>query len=92
MSSENDFDKLHDKLNKMDDKLDICNMSVVKLQTSLDFHKASMERLRQDVGQHAEEMKQVQKHVSGVKGAGKLVAILGTLSGIIWAVAKFVKL
>jgi chromosome segregation ATPase len=92
MSSEKNFDQLHQKLDKLDEKLDLCNISVVKVQTSLEHHQESMNRLRKDVGQHAEEMKQVQRHVSGVKGAGKLIAILGTLSGIVWAAAKFISL
>jgi len=74
-------DLLLSKIDKLDDRLDKIDIHLAEYNTQLKIHIKRTEILEQDV-------KPISEHVSMMKGAGKLIGIIGMTAAAILTLVR----
>lgn len=70
------LDGMNAKLDKLDSRLDNVDITLVKQHAQLEEHIRRTNLLESEV-------KPIKEHVSNLRGIGKLIAILGSIVGLI---------
>jgi hypothetical protein len=85
-------DEILKKLDKLDDRLDSMDKTLVKQEANLAEHMRRTEVLEESVEYiRKSELKPIQNHVVMVEGVIKFIGFLSVVLGIIQVVIKFTK-
>ena len=89
---DNRFDRLEQKLDKIDSRLDIMDQSFVKYNAQLEYHIKRSDNIEDYLTLLEDELKPIQQHVNRVDGALKLLGALAIGIGAILAVLQIFKI
>ena len=77
------FEKIIVKLDKLDERLDSVDKTLIKQESSLSEHMRRSLAAEENLQILREEFKPVQNHVSQISGAFKLIGLLSVVLGIL---------
>ena len=83
--------ELMKKIDKLDDRLDSIDKTLVKQAASLDEHIRRTNLLEDEMRGLKIEMKPVEEHVQQVKGAAKFIALISVLTSIALILTQIVR-
>lgn len=81
-------DDIITKLDRLDERLDRMSVSQERHNTLLEMHMKRSDAIEARVEQVASELAPLKKHVSMWAGAGKALAVLATLLGVVAGLMK----
>ena len=84
----NDDKTLHEKLDKLDTRLDRIDITLVRQEMHLDEHMRRTDLLETVVDEFKIDMRPVKRHVIVMEGVTKGIGIIATLVGIVGGFLK----
>ncbi len=78
-----DFDRIHNRIEKIDDKLDNVDKHLAVYNEQLSIHIKRTALLE-------DEIKPIKTHVDQIKGIGKVITILSLIATIFLAIKQFI--
>lgn len=85
---DNDFKRIYEKLDKIADRLNEIDKTLVKQEGNLQKHMLRTDQNEQMIKLISDALKPVVKHVSHVEGGLKLLGVLSLIAGIVLTVSK----
>lgn len=85
---DDNFEKIESKIDRLDERLDCIDKTLVRQEENLRQHMYRTELLEDSVQMLRDEFKPVKDSVAQAKGALKLIGILGVIAAIISAVLR----
>jgi hypothetical protein len=82
-------ERILDKLDKIDDRLNDMDKTLVRNTTSLEEHMKRSDALEKLINAQSDAMRPVEDHVRHMQGAGKLIVWASVVLGIVAAIFKF---
>lgn len=73
--SNDKLDRIEAKIDKLDSRLDVVDVRLSKYNAELEFHIARTNQIEDD-------LLPIVAHVEQLRGAGKLIAVIGALIGV----------
>ena len=78
------------KIDKVDDRLGSIDVTLVKQEENLKEHMRRTELLEDQHTLFQTQLEPIKNHVEQIKGAGRLLAILGAVAATIGAIVQFI--
>jgi tetrahydromethanopterin S-methyltransferase subunit G len=75
--------KIHTKLDRLDDRIDRVDVILTKQAGDIEHHIRRTDALEERVEQVADELRPVEDHVAMLRGVGKFLGIVATVTGIL---------